>query len=77
MPHVIIKLWSGRSEEVKQSLAEQIAKDVSEGLKVDQDHVSVAFEEVGKADWCEQVYQPDMGDKGDQLYVKPNYEYES
>ena len=35
-----------RRDEVKKALAEQIAKDVAEGLKVDLGDVSVAFEEV-------------------------------
>ncbi len=28
MPHVIVKLWPGKSEEQKARLAEEIAKDV-------------------------------------------------
>jgi len=29
MPHVIVKLWPGKSEQQKARLAEEIAKDVS------------------------------------------------
>jgi len=36
MPHVIVKLWPGKSEEQKRRLAQEIAKDVmnvlNEGL---------------------------------------------
>jgi len=35
MPHITVKLWPGRSEEIKRNLAEKIAKDVSEELKTD------------------------------------------
>lgn len=76
MPHVTVKLWPGRSDEVKRALAEQIAKDVSEGLKVDLGDVSVAFEEVESADWGEMVYKPEIRDNMSNLYVKPDYEYE-
>ena len=76
MPHVTVKLWPGRPDGVKKALAEQIAKDVAVGLKVDFGDVSVAFEEVDRADWSEKVYKPEILDNMDNLYVKPNYEYE-
>lgn len=34
MPHVTIKLYPGRDDEVKKKLAEKIALEVSEGLQV-------------------------------------------
>lgn len=76
MPHVTVKLWPGRSDDVKKALAEQIAKDVAEGLKVDLGDVSVAFEEVERSDWEEKVYKPEFRDNVENLYVKPDYEYE-
>jgi 4-oxalocrotonate tautomerase len=73
MPHVIVKLYPGRSEEQKQRLTEEIAKDVAEIIKCPEAAVSVAFEEVSQADWPEKVYRPDILEKQETLYLKPGY----
>jgi 4-oxalocrotonate tautomerase len=46
MPHVIVKLWPGKSERQKTSLAEAITKNVIEILHYGEESVSVAIEEV-------------------------------
>ncbi len=76
MPHVTVKLWPGRSEELKRKVAEQIAKDVAEGLKVDLGDVSVAFEEIARTDWGETVYKKEIRDNMENIYFKPDYEYQ-
>lgn len=73
MPHIIVKLWPGKSEKQKQKLAEQIANDVMEVLNYGEESVSVAFEEVPAEEWAEKVYKPDIVDKPRQLYKKPGY----
>lgn len=75
MPHITVKLWPGRSDELKRKVAEQIAKVVAEGLKVDLSDVSVAFEEITKADWGETVYKKEIRDNMENIYFKPHYEY--
>jgi 4-oxalocrotonate tautomerase len=74
MPHVIVKLWPGKSEQQKTRLAEQITKAVMEVLGYREESVSVALEEVEARDWAEKVYQPDIVSKPDQLYKKPGYD---
>lgn len=74
MPHIIVKLWPGRNDEIKSNLAKKIAQDVAQGLKVDIGDVSVAFEEVASEDWGQQVYQKEIRNNPN-LYVKPEYEY--
>jgi len=74
MPHVIVKLWPGKSEEQKTRLAQAIAKDVMDILHYGEDSVSVALEEVKPKDWAEKVYRPDVKDKWDILYKKPGYD---
>jgi 4-oxalocrotonate tautomerase len=73
MPHVIVKLWPGKSEEQGQRLADAITKDVMDVLNYGDDSVSVAMEEIDAADWAEQVYLPDIVDHADRLYKRPGY----
>jgi 4-oxalocrotonate tautomerase len=73
MPHVIIKLWPGKSEAQKAALAERIARDVMEVLSSSEKSVSVAIEEIESAEWAEKVYRPDIVEKAATLYRKPGY----
>jgi 4-oxalocrotonate tautomerase len=74
MPHVIVKLWPGKSEQQKTRLAEAITKDVMDILHYGDEAVSVAMEEVQSQDWAEKVFVPDVKDKWDKLYKKPGYD---
>jgi 4-oxalocrotonate tautomerase len=73
MPHVIVKLLPGRSEQQKTRLAEEIVKDVVAIAKCEEKSVSVAFEEIRPEDWAEKVYKPDILDSPEKLYKKPGY----
>jgi 4-oxalocrotonate tautomerase len=73
MPHVIVKLWPGKSEQQKVQLADAITKDVMKAFKYGEDAVSVSMEEVEPQDWTEKVYKPDIAAKWDKLYKKPGY----
>jgi len=73
MPHVIVKLYPGRSEEQKTRLAEEIVKDVVAIAKCEEKSVSVAIEEIKPEAWAEKVYRPDILDNQERLYKKPGY----
>ena len=73
MPHVIVKLWPGRTEDQKKQLAKEIVNDVVAITKCEKKAVSVAFEEVDQKDWPEKVYRPDILNKKDSLYIEPGY----
>jgi 4-oxalocrotonate tautomerase len=60
MPHVIVKLWPGKSEDQKAKLAAAIVKDVTRALNYGEESVSVAMEEVPASEWLEKVYKPDI-----------------
>ena len=74
MPHVIVKLWPGKSEQQKTRLAEAITKDIMDILHYQELSVSVAMEEVKPQDWVEKVYKPDIANNSDKLYKKPGYD---
>ena len=74
MPHVIVKLWPGKSEQQKTRLAEAITKEVMEILHYGEESVSLAMEEVKPEDWVEKVYKPDGKNKWATLYKKPGYD---
>lgn len=74
MPHVIVKLRPGKSEQQKARLAEAITKDVMEILHYGDESVSVAMEEVKSQDWLKKVYKPDIQNKRGTLYKKPAYD---
>lgn len=73
MPHIIVKLWPGKSDEQKQKLADAIVNDFVTIAGCKESSLSVAFEEIKQEDWAEEVYKPDILDCEDQLYKKPGY----
>jgi 4-oxalocrotonate tautomerase len=74
MPHVIVKLYPGRTDEQKKEMAARIVKDIAAVAKCDEKVVSVAFEEVAKDDWAEKVYKPDIMGKKETLVIEPGYD---
>ena len=74
MPHVIVKLWPGKSEQQKNRLAEEIVKDVMTVLNYGEESVSVAIEEIKPEDWAKKVYEPDIVNNAEKLYKKPGYD---
>jgi 4-oxalocrotonate tautomerase len=73
MPHVIIKLLSGRSEQQKSKLAEEVAKAVMTGANCTESAISVSIEDVEPNEWTEKVYEPDILGGPGKLYKKPGY----
>jgi 4-oxalocrotonate tautomerase len=74
MPHVIVKLWPGKSEKQKQRLADAITKDVMEILNYGEESISVAMQEVKPRNWAEHVFKPEIQNRIEQLYKKPGYD---
>ncbi|MDY0220721.1 MAG: tautomerase family protein [Desulfobacterium sp.] len=60
MPHIIVKLYAGKSAQQKKNLTEKIVKSVVEATDCKEAAVSVAIEEFEPQDWAEKVYRPDI-----------------
>lgn len=73
MPHVIVKLWPGKSQAQKQALSDAIVRDVANTLGYGDESVSVGFEEVPSAEWSAKVYGPDIQDRWATLTKQPGY----
>ena len=73
MPHVIVKLWPGKSEQQKKKLADEVTKVVMTTLNYGEESVSVGIEEVKPQQWTEKVYKPDILGKPGTIYKKPGY----
>jgi 4-oxalocrotonate tautomerase len=74
MPHVIVKLYSGKSEQQKSRLAEQITKAVMAGANCAEQSVSVSIQGIEPSDWVEKVYRPDIIGNQDIPYENPGYD---
>ncbi|MGD9807204.1 MAG: tautomerase family protein [Deferribacterales bacterium] len=73
MPHVIIKMYPGRSEEEKERMADAIVQDIMKHSGAGESSVSVAIEEIEPSDWKSEVYDVDIRPNLDKLYKKPGY----
>jgi len=73
MPHVIVKLYAGRSEQRKAGIAEAVTKAIMASTGNADASISVSIEDVASSDWAEKVYKPDILGKPDTLYKKPGY----
>ena len=74
MPHIIVKIASGRSEEQKQRISAEVTKAIISAAGVGEDAVSVSIEDVERRSWTEDVYNPEIIGKPDTLYKKPGYD---
>jgi 4-oxalocrotonate tautomerase len=74
VPHVIVKLQTGRSEQQKAKIAEDVTRAIMASAGCSEEAVSVAIQDVAPSDWTETVYKPDIMGKADMLYKKPGYD---
>lgn len=74
MPHVIVKLWPGKSDEQKQKLADEVTRALMSTLSCREESVSIGLEEVEQKNWTEQVYEPDIVGKSGTIIKKPGYD---
>ena len=55
MPHISIKMYPGRTEEVKKDLAEKTKDFICQEMNMEEKYISVSVEEIEKDKWNEEV----------------------
>jgi 4-oxalocrotonate tautomerase len=73
MPHIVVKMYPGTSEEDKQKLAAAITAQITEFTGKPDMAVSVDILEVAEEVWMDEVYATEIKPNMDRLYKKPGY----
>ncbi len=72
MPHIVIKMLKGRTDEQKKAAAEKLAAALTETIGCNPSHVSVSVEDFTPEEWQEQ-YQIEVVENQN-LVLKPDYD---
>lgn len=70
MPHISIKMYPGRTEEVKKELAVKTRDFLMKEMNMDAKYFSVSIDEVEKDNWQEEVVEKILPDN---LYVEADF----
>lgn len=70
MPHINIKMYPGRSEEVKAKLAKHTKEFMVKELEMDEKFISVSVEDIDKENWQSEVMDKI---KDEELYERLNF----
>ena len=73
MPHVIIKMYPGTSEEQKEKIAQEITTILMINADKPEEAVSIAITEVPEDAWMDEVYAKEIEPNKEKLYKKPGY----
>ncbi|MCD8219273.1 MAG: 4-oxalocrotonate tautomerase family protein [Ruminococcus sp.] len=72
MPHIIIKMLQGRTDEQKKAAAQQVAEALEKAIGCNGDHISVAVEDYTPQQW-QDVFQTEVVEST-HLFVEPHYD---
>lgn len=75
MPHIVVKMVAGKSEEAKKVLTQKLIDAITSTVNNDPNSVSVAIEDVPAEKWKTDVYEPDILKHMNELYKQPGYEF--
>lgn len=73
MPHIVVKMYKGRTDEQKNELAKALMETAVKVTGRGAEHFSVAIEDYEPEIWTDEVYDKEIVAKQDTLYVKPGY----
>ena len=70
MPHIAIKMYPGRSQELKKEIAEKTRDFLAQEMGMEEKFISVSVEDVEKDKWQEEVVDKIAEED---LYVESNF----
>ncbi len=73
MPHIVVKMYQGRTDEQKEELSKALLETAVKVTGRSEEHFSVAIEDYAPENWEKDVYEPEIVGKRETLYVKPGY----
>ncbi|MCY1745659.1 tautomerase family protein [Ensifer sp. SL37] len=73
MPHIVVKMFPGRTEEQKQEFAAKVVEAAKTILGSSDASLSVSILEVDPAEWDASVYDPEIVANESTLYKRPGY----
>jgi 4-oxalocrotonate tautomerase len=73
MPHIVVKMYPGTSEEDKQKLAAAITTQITAFTGKPDMAISVDILEVAEEVWMDEVYATEIKPNMDRLYKRPGY----
>ena len=72
MPHIIIKMLKGRTDEQKTMAAEKVAAALTDAIGCDPKHISVSVEDYTPQQW-QDVFRADVTEST-HIYKEPHYD---
>jgi 4-oxalocrotonate tautomerase len=69
MPHIVIKLYPGRTMEQKRAIAIPVGKALSEATGIALEHISVSIEHVEKQTWDECIRKGELVTKAEDIVI--------
>ena len=74
MPHIIVKLWPGKTSKEKSKLVEKFKNSMNEVMGIPKNVITLAFDEVPPGDWYDKVHKPLIeGNKTGDVYIPEGY----
>lgn len=70
MPHIVVKMYPGRSREIKEDFAKKIQQLTVDEFGCQLGHVSVSVEDIEPENWKEKVVE---NIKSKELIIEPNF----
>ena len=76
MPHIVVKMLQGRTEEQKERLAAALRDTLMKEIGAGSAHVSVSIEDYTAEKWQE-IFKEEITDKPGTLRIAPQYDPKS